>query len=580
MSTEAVTFISRIVDAKTSILERRESSVLVALVAMLALGSLVDPSNFLTLNNLIRVLRGAAIVAIVGYGMSLLMVTAEFDLSVGSLVGITAGLGAVMISGGFNPVFTILLTVTLAVLYGITQGFLVTKFGLPSLIVTIGTLTLLRGAHFLLLGGQAVTISSAQAGPILKAMGGTYRLPFPVTIPFTDLTLFSIPAIHYSVPGIHAETQVFQSFPAQIVWVGVFLLVFHHVLFRTKLGQHVRATGDNINSVETTGVDPDRIKIACFGIVAAITAFAGLSQLAYIGSVSPGTGSGTELIVIAAVVLGGTKLTGGEGSMTGVLMGALVLGFAQNILTLAGFGPKFSRLITGLFIIAAIGLDTVFAEFSRDLVSKWYTNPLKKILASPSEFFSTEINDKSPDQALAFFFCSILATTLIIGVGMALPIVVGALGGLLGMGVLQQLGTLFTERFSLYIADANIEGVVMVLLQLYLVVLLFTLLALVTIQTVGARLGHTLDSDDTIVALCYGLMPLPLLAVPLLLSGFGFLTALVFATLIIVVGIIGWMLAQGVGAMHHFSRQETTAAIGSTVVVWLVVALYFGANLA
>jgi ribose/xylose/arabinose/galactoside ABC-type transport system permease subunit len=554
--------------------------VFVALVAMLVLGMLVDAANFLTLNNLIRVLRGAAVVAVVGYGMSLLMITAEFDLSVGSLVGITAGLGAVMISNGFDPVFTILLTVTLAVLYGITQGFLVTKFGLPSLIVTIGTLTLLRGAHFLLLGGSAVTISTAEAGPVLKAIGGTYRLPFPVAIPFTDATLFTIPAIRYSVPGIHDQTQIFQSFPAQIVWVVVFLAVFHHILFRTTFGQHVRATGDNINSVETTGVDPDRIKIAGFAIIAAITAFAGLSQLAYIGSVSPGTGSGTELIVIAAVVLGGTKLTGGDGSMTGVLMGALVLGFAQNILTLGGFGPKFSRLITGLFIIVAIGLDTVFKEFTRDLLTDWYTAPIGGILSGPGEFFRERASDKSPDQALAFLFSSVFVTAILVTIGMFLPALVGAIGGLTGSGGLQELGTTFSERFTLYIAEANIEGAVMVLLQLYLVVLLFAVLALATIQFAGSRFVGHLDVDDTIVVVSYGMAPMPLLAIPLLLSGFGFLQALIFATLAVAVLAVGWMLSRGLTEHQRLSRRDSLLTVGATLAVWLVVALYFGANLA
>ncbi|PSQ55867.1 hypothetical protein BRD12_00095 [Halobacteriales archaeon SW_12_67_38] len=579
LSTESASTARRISEATASILERRESSVFVALVAMLILGIVVNAENFLTLNNLVRVLRGAAVVAMIGYGMSLLMIAGEFDLSVGSLVGITAGLGAVRISGGSSPVFTIVLTLTLAILYGVSQGFLVTKFGLPSLIVTIGTLTLLRGAHFLLLGGQAVTVSSAEVGPLLKTMGGTYSLPLPVVIPFTDTTLFSIPAIRYSIPGVHEGTQVFQSFPAQIVWVFVFLVIFHHILFRTTFGQHVRATGDNITSVETTGVDPDRVKIACFAIVAAVTAFAGLSQLAYIGSVSPGTGDGQALIVIAAVVLGGTRLTGGDGSMTGVLMGALVLGLAQNVLTLGGFGPRFSRLITGLFIIVAIGLDTVFTGFSRDLLAEWYTEPLGGILRGPRAFFAERASDKSADQALAFLFVSVLITTAIVAIGMFLPAIVGAVGEFLDNPSFQELGTTFTDRFSIYIAEANIEGVVMLLLQLYLVVLLFGVLALVAIRVAGSRVGRLGTLDDTIVVVSYGLAPLPLLAVPLLLLGFGFITVLVFGALAVVLLVVGWMLVQGLVNSQHLSRRDAVLTVAATFVAWFVVSLYFGSNL-
>lgn len=537
---------------------------MVGLIAIVLLGVLVNASSFLTLNNLVRVLRGAAIIAMVGYSMSLLMVTAEFDLSVGSLIGITAGLGAVMISSGFDPIFTIVLTITLGAIYGVTQGLLVTKFGLPSLIVTIGTLTLLRGAHFLLLGGEAVTISVAEAGPVMKAIGGTYSLPFTVTVPFIDAGLFTIPVLDYAVPFVHSETQRFASFPAQIVWIMVLLFVFHHILFRTTFGRHVRATGDNINAAETTGLDPERIKIACFAIVAAVTAFAGLSELAYIGSVSPGTGSGTELIVIAAVVLGGTKLTGGDGSMTGVLMGALILGFAQNILTLGGFGPKFSRLITGLFIIAAIGLDTVFSEFSLQLLRNWYTRPLGRIISGPRSFFQNEANEKGPSQSIAFITTSIA----VIGLLVALIVMLSA-----------ALSPSFADRFLLYIAEANLAGVAMIVLQVYLVMALLTLLAVLTVHFTATHLGGTGDVDSTIAAVGYGMAPALLLFVPITLQGFAFLTVLVFGSLAVVGLLVAVTLYLSVGSLHDVSSRNAAITVATTYSVWIIVSLYFGSNL-
>lgn len=537
---------------------------MVGLIAIVLLGVLVNASSFLTLNNLVRVLRSAAIIAMVGYSMSLLMVTAEFDLSVGSLIGITAGLGAVMISSGFDPIFTIVLTITLGTIYGVTQGLLVTKFGLPSLIVTIGTLTLLRGAHFLLLGGEAVTISVAEAGPVMKAIGGTYSLPFTVTVPFIDAGLFTIPVLDYAVPFVHSETQRFASFPAQIVWIMVLLFVFHHILFRTTFGRHVRATGDNINAAETTGLDPERIKIACFAIVAAVTAFAGLSELAYIGSVSPGTGSGTELIVIAAVVLGGTKLTGGDGSMTGVLMGALILGFAQNILTLGGFGPKFSRLITGLFIIAAIGLDTVFSEFSLQLLRNWYTRPLGRIISGPHSFFQNEANEKGPSQSIAFIATSIA----VIGLLVALIVMLSA-----------ALSPSFADRFLLYIAEANLAGVAMIVLQVYLVMALLTLLAVLTVHFTATHLGGAGDVDSTIAAVGYGMAPALLLFVPITLQGFAFLTVLVFGSLAVVGLLVAVTLYLSVGSLHDVSSRNAAITVATTYSVWIIVSLYFGSNL-
>lgn len=256
------------------------------------------------------------------------------------------------------------------------------------------------------------------------------------------------------------------------------------------------------------------------------------------------------------------------------------MGLAQNVLTLGGFGARFSRLITGLFIIAAIGLDTVFVRFTWSLLSEWYTNPLREILSGPRAFFRDRATDKSSDQALAFLFTSVLVTTLIVAVGMFLPALVGAIGDAFGIAALQGVGTLFSGRFSLYIAEANLEGVVMVLLELYLVVLLFGVLALVTIQFAGSRFGRLGSIDDTIVVVCYGMAFMPLLAVPLLLFGFGFLTVLVLATLVTTVLLIGWLTAQGLTHLQGLSRRDAVATLGATFVVWLAVALYFGSNLA
>lgn len=565
LSTISVSITNRIANIKTSILEQRESSVLVAFVAILVLGALSSPEVFLTLNNFVRVLRGAAIITLVGYGMSLLMIAGEFDLSIGSLIAVTGGIAAIMISSGFTPTFTIVLTITLVIIYGITQGLLVTKFGLPSLIVTIGTLTLLRGVHYLLLGGQAITISSDQAGPILKLIGGTYSLPFQFVVPFTDVSLFTVPAITYAIPGIHEQPQTFQYFPVQIVWILVFLAVFHHILFRTTFGHHVRATGDNIESARTTGIDPDRVKIAGFAVIAAITAFAGLSQVAYVVSVSPGTGSGMALIVIAAVVLGGTKLSGGDGTMVGVLLGALILGFAQNILTLNGFGPRFSRLITGLFIIGAISLDTVFAEFSIRRLRDWYSKPLTRILSGPRSFFSQQANEKGPDESLAFIGMS----TLVTGVIVSLVVLLMAI-----------ISPQFADRFALYIAGANLSGMMMLLLELYLVVVLLTLLGLLTAQFVSVRLGGRGDVDDTLATVSYSMAPLVLLAVPLLLQGFRFIVVLVFGTLAVVALLVALLLYFGVRELHELSQRDAAITVGATFAVWILVSLYIASNLA
>lgn len=537
----------RVRTALGSVFERRESSVTVGLLTIFVIGVFVDPQRFLTLDNLFRVMRSAAIVTLIGYGMAILMVTAEFDLSVGSVFALSSGLVAIMIGElGYSPMFAIIVVLAFSVVYGITQGLLVTKLELPSLIITIGTLTLIRGVHRLMLGGQSETIGPEQNNLVLSALGGTVELPFTIS---------------YRVPLVHQEVQQWSSFSVQILWVFLLLGLFHYMLFYTRFGYRIRATGDNINSVQTTGVDPEILKLGCFGIAAAMAAFAGITQLGRIGSVSPNTGNGLALIVIAAVVLGGTKLTGGEGSVVGVLMGALILSLAQNILAIAGFGVGgWQAIITGLFIIVAIGLDTVFKSFTVGLLGKWYASPLRGLVSSPTGFFRTTAVQKTTDDVLAFLMVSIGATGVLLWVGMT---TLGGVGPLLGLPPLE---------FGLFAADSWAVA----LIQFYLVVVFLSLLAFVTVEATCQYLGSTGDYESSLAVVCYGLAPIVLLFVPQVSLGFGIVTLVnpAITALVVVVPVVlavAWLMHAGVVELHGLSRRRALVPVVVTVGVWLAV---------
>jgi len=254
MATESVGLGTRLKTTATLIFERREGSVLVGLIGIFFVGIFIDASRFLLLDNIARIFRSAATTAIIGYGVALLMVTGEFDLSVGSMYGVAAGMGAILIGGdafGFSPLFVVAVVVAFSVIFGITQGLVVTKLKLPSLIVTIGTLTLLRGVHRILIGGT--TASAGDVG-LLKWLGGPILL--------ADMPFLRGP-ITYQVPLIHAETKTFGQFSILILWIFVLLAVFHYILHYTRFGLHARATGDNVESVETTGIDPEIVKLGC-----------------------------------------------------------------------------------------------------------------------------------------------------------------------------------------------------------------------------------------------------------------------------------------------------------------------------
>jgi ribose/xylose/arabinose/galactoside ABC-type transport system permease subunit len=562
MATESAGLGTRFRTTASKIFERREGSVLVGLIAIFFVGVYIDASRFLLLDNMARILRSASTTAIIGYGVALLMVTGEFDLSVGSMYGVAAGIGAILIGGdafGFSPLFVVTVVLVFSVIFGVTQGLVVTKLKLPSLIVTIGTLTLLRGVHRILIGGT--TASAGDVG-LLKWLGG------PIIL--ADMPILSGP-ITYQVPFVHAEVKTFDQFSIMIVWIFVLLAVFHYILHYTRFGLHARATGDNIESVETTGIDPEIVKLGCFGLAGLTAAFAGLAFLGRFGSVSSGSGSGLALVVIAAVVLGGTKLTGGEGSMVGVLFGALVLATANNVLALAGLNVSgWQGVITGGFIIAAIGLDVILKGFSYDLLRAWYAEPLGNLVRSPREFFRTRAEQKTTDDMFGF---------LVLTVGVT-AVATNVLAWLLGNQTVDSVVGLGVGEFKLFLLGGWPETVA----QVYLFLMLMALVAYAAIEIAAQAVDSPGDYEDTLVTVCYGLAAAPLFAIPIVMVGYDifFLVSPIVSALFVSVPIllvIGWTMYAGVAERHELPRSRSIIVVATAMLFWLVVAGIVAAGL-
>ncbi len=550
MATESQTVWSRVGSSLESLFDRREGSVLFGLIVIFLLGAFLSPSRFLTLNNLAGVLRQAATTAFIGFGVALLMITAEFDLSVGSMYGLSAAFTALIIGSselGLDPLFAVVLILVFAAIFGITQGLIVVKMGLPSLIVTIGTLTLVRGIQRIFLGGTTVAAASEDIG-ILWWIGGNIQ----------------IPTISYQIPGIHDDVNTFSQFPIQILWIFILLGVFHYILNYTRFGAHVRATGDNVQSVDTTGIDPQMIKLGAFALCSMMAAFAGMSYLARFGSVSSGTGNGLALIVIAAVVLGGTKLTGGEGSMVGVVLGAVVLAIANNILTLIGLNISgWNGVIQGGFIIAAIGLDVIFKGFSYDLLKRWYFDPISELVRSPHHFFDEVSEQMTTSEMFGF-----LAVT--IGVTGVLTNLLAFVFSLAGGG----------GEFRLLLEGGWPETMA----QVYLFLAAMAFVGFFALSAANKFFDGTGDSVSTLLTITYGLMAAPLFAIPFVTLGYdiaivgtSLLTALLLAIPAVVV--ISRTVYAGITTTHGLPSRK---ALGSLVIMhllWLSAMVFVGIGL-
>lgn len=550
---------------------KREFGVIVAILGLVAVGMLVRADVFLTLGNLSGVLRNAAVTTIIGYGMAILITSGEFDLSVGSVMAFSAGLTAVMLLEGFSIWFIFFAVALLAVLYGVLQGILVTKLGLPSLIVTIGTLTLLRGGHLALLGNVTQTVPSDRAPLALHALGGTISLPFTVLVPFTSLELFAIPDITYAVPFVHESVQTFDRIPLQIFWVIVLGAIFHYVLFYTVFGYRARATGGEITAAEYTGIRTSHVKIIGFVLVALMAAFAGIGQLAFTGNVSPLTGDGQELVVIAAVVIGGTDLFGGEGTIVGTVLGALVFAFTQNILVLAGFGTQLFSIFTGIFIIFAVAVDAITRRARYEEMLEQYVDPVKRLAGRPGDHFRyVKEHTKGIEMPVTFVTFTTLAWMLpLLGV-VVLTIVGNPLDG----------GAIIPFGFSLFVVESGVGAFGMLPLFALVVAGTTTLLTVLFVHPAAKAAGGVGRIDETVQTVAYAFAPLAFLWVPLSLLGLRFVDLLVYGTVLPIVAGVSLLLVVGLEVLHELDRTRALGVSAATGVLWLLTVLYVGGQVA
>lgn len=311
------------------IVRRREAGVFFAFLVLFGLIAVTKPEIFFNYDAMTRVtanlLRQISIFAIIGIGMTYLIIGGEFDLSVGSMFAVGGLSFAIfMTTHGLGVLAALLGVILIGGVVGLTNGVIVTKIGVPSLIATIGMLSVLRGIAFWM------------------TPGGSRQPP-------DDVALLDLFGGSIQVAGINITHQVF--------WMLGLIIVFGLVLQKTQFGYHVYATGDDKEAAQMTGINTDRVKIINFMITAILAGFAGVISIAYFGSMFGATGQGYELLIIAAVVVGGTNLFGGAGSLTGMFLGSLVIGVIQVLLVLNGFQVDVQEFLTGVVIIVAVVLD-------------------------------------------------------------------------------------------------------------------------------------------------------------------------------------------------------------------------------
>ncbi len=287
-------------------------------VVFLVFAALLGDDGFLSRNNLLNIVRQTATITVIAVGMTYVISCAEIDLSVGSVAGLSSVVTAMALSS-YGLLAGVAAGLAVGLIVGTINGGLVSRLGIPSFLVTLGMLGIAAGV------AQRITDSAPQ--PILN---DTYNLVF--------------------------GGGNFGPIPGLLVWMALAVTLGAVVLAKTRFGRQVLATGGNRTAAEFTGVNTVRIKFQVLLISATAASVAGML---YAGRLQSGRfqwGAGDELSAIAAVILGGTSLFGGAGTVVGTMMGALLIGLINNGLILAGLQSSEQQIVRGVIIVLAVAL--------------------------------------------------------------------------------------------------------------------------------------------------------------------------------------------------------------------------------
>lgn len=283
--------------------------------------AIVNP-GFMEPPSLMAFLRNAAPLLILAVGQYFVIVSGEFDLSLGANVTFCALVFTRWYSGGNNAILCFALAIGTGMSIALLNGFITTKFKIPSFIVTLGTLLFWEGMALLYNGTTAALITPSD----------------------TLTTVF---------------TGQIGPFRGQLLWLIGLAVVFWVLMHRHRFGNHVFAVGGNPAAAKAISIDPVKVKLAAFAILGFCVAVAAVLTVVRTGSVQPGTGRGLELRAIAAAVVGGVALTGGRGSVLGMVLGAALILTVQDILLLGGAPGFYLDLFVGVIIVAAAMFNRV-----------------------------------------------------------------------------------------------------------------------------------------------------------------------------------------------------------------------------
>ena len=298
-------------------------AVIIMVAFALVLG-LVNPT-FLQLSNITNILNQSSVNALLAAGLTIVILTGGIDISVGSILGFTGAIAAIMLVGGI-PVLVVVPTVlAIGVLAGALNGLFISRWSLQPMIVTLASLSIFRGATYLVTNGSPLTVNDAA----FNFIGGG---------------------------------SLFGAIPMPVVLMVVVFALAYYLLTRTPFGRHIYAVGGNEDAAYLSGVSVRRTKLLAYSLSGLGAALAGIVVTSRLTSAQPLAGQSYELDAIAAAVIGGTSLKGGSGRILLTVVGALIIGMLNNALNLMNVPSYYQTIVKGVVILAAVLVDAAEAR--------------------------------------------------------------------------------------------------------------------------------------------------------------------------------------------------------------------------
>ena len=295
------------------------------LLVICVFATILSPS-FLSVTNLFNVFKQITVAGIVGCGMTFVILTGGIDLSVGSILGLSGVLASGVLASTGNTAVAVAVSLTVGIACGAVNGFFVSVCGIPPFISTLGMMTLLRGVILVYTKGSPIPIKSDAYKFFGK--GSIAGIPVPV-----------------------------------IILIIVFLLA-HYILTQTSYGRSVYAVGGNREAARLSGIRVKTSEFLVYTLNGLMCGMAGLILTARLGSAQSTSGTGIEMDAIAAVILGGTSLSGGVGFVLPTVVGAMIMGIIDNILTLMNVNPHATNIVKGAVILIAVLVDKKVKDLS------------------------------------------------------------------------------------------------------------------------------------------------------------------------------------------------------------------------